>query len=214
MIGRGDQEAHGPPARVWYVAYGSNLSQQRLRCYLRGGRPVGSVHRNPGARDPRPPSAVRTVAIDRPAYFGGASRVWSGGVAFLDHGPAAGRPTLGRGYLITVEQFADVLAQEGRRPVGGPLDPRIAASLADGARRSLGTGWYDTVVPLGPLDGHPAVTFTAAWLRSEVAEMMPSPAYLSVVGAGLREAWGLTAAEAAAYLSARLPAATGVSPSG
>ncbi|QXC62462.1 hypothetical protein KSP35_06585 [Aquihabitans sp. G128] len=207
--GRTDVRAEGGLGPLWYVSYGSNLGRERFDCYLLGGSPVGSSHTNPGCRDASPPLAVRRVEVPHDAYFHGASPTWGGGVAFLDHHrhPRAG--TLGRGYLIAAGQFADVLAQEGRRPTGGPLPPALAEAIATGRPCSTGTGWYDTVVPLGLLDGHPAVTFTAAWTRADVQEAPPSAAYRSVLEAGLVEAWGLTPAEAAAYVDERLPGSAG-----
>jgi hypothetical protein len=37
--------------RIWYVAYGSNLSRERFCHYLRGGRPNGVERDYPGCRD-------------------------------------------------------------------------------------------------------------------------------------------------------------------
>ena len=44
--------------RLWYVAYGTNLSLDRFRVYLRGGRPVG---RSPGLSGLSRPARSRSA---------------------------------------------------------------------------------------------------------------------------------------------------------
>ena len=65
-----------------------------------------------------------------------------------------------RTYLITVEQFVDVLAQETRRSPGMALDLAPAFS---GQRYSNGVGGYPILVRLGAHCGVPLVTFTRDW---------------------------------------------------
>ena len=38
---------------VWYVSYGSNMSEKRLAAYIGGGVPPGGNRANPGAREHR-----------------------------------------------------------------------------------------------------------------------------------------------------------------
>ena len=60
--------------------------------------------------------------------FVGRSTRWGGAPAFLEH--RTGGPTaLGRRYLVTLEQFADVQAQENRRRPG-----ELALPEGDGSR--------------------------------------------------------------------------------
>ena len=73
-----------PPALVWYVSYGSNLHRARFSSYLEGGRMPGGLRADHGCRDPSPPLADAALHLDLPLYFSGESRVWGGGVAFLD----------------------------------------------------------------------------------------------------------------------------------
>src|SRR5205085_1218725 len=103
--------------RIWYVAYGSNLATGRFRCYLSGGRPAGGSRDYVGCRDPRDPTRTEGVEVPGGLVFAGASRVWHGGMAFYDR--AAAGVVAGCAYLVTTEQFADVAAQELRRPPGG-----------------------------------------------------------------------------------------------
>ena len=103
--------------RLWYVAYGSNLSLDRFRVYLRGGRPVGGAREYPGCRDPLGPDRDVPLMLPGGLRFVGVSSVWGGGMAVYDAG-AVGQ-IAARAYLISAEQFLDILAQEmrlGARP--------------------------------------------------------------------------------------------------
>ncbi|WP_063837030.1 hypothetical protein [Phaeacidiphilus oryzae] len=190
---------------VWYAAYGSNLHRARLDCYLQGGRPHGSSLWHPGCRDPRPPRRHVPLLLPGRMYFAMESAAWGGGgMAFLDpDGPGS---AAGRGYLLTVDQFLDVAAQEMRRPPGEtPLD--LAAALRDG-RAVCGLGRYETLVLAGERDGWPVLTFTAPWAAGDVPWTRPSAAYLTQLGAGLLEAHGWTPERIADYLCSR-PGAAG-----
>lgn len=73
---------------IWYAAYGSNLSAERLHLYLQGGTPAGGRLGVPGARDPSPPRERRAVELAGSVYFAWESPTWGGGIAFLDpHAP-------------------------------------------------------------------------------------------------------------------------------
>ena len=71
-------------ALVWYVAYGSNLSQDRFACYVAGRPAGGRPAQLPGCRDRTPPREIVGLPAPGPLRFGGLSRVWGGGLAFLD----------------------------------------------------------------------------------------------------------------------------------
>jgi hypothetical protein len=186
--------AHALPrdGDVWYVSYGSNMSQARLTAYLEGGVPPGGNRANPGAHDPAPPR--RSVPVDLPGavYFAGDSPQWHGGVAFYDH-DGEGGPTAARAYLITAHQFADIAAQEMYRvPQRG--DPLVEVVLGgiDGGRHHVGPGHYETLVEVGRLDGVPMLLFTAPHGIDHVEHTAPAPAYLAMLADGLRESrqWG------------------------
>jgi hypothetical protein len=178
-------------ALVWYVAYGSNLSARRFGCYLAGGRPRGSRRAYEGCRDPSPPRRTATAWLPGRLVFGGVSRVWGGGMAFYD--PRASGRVAARAYLVTHDQFADVLAQESRRPVGTPY--RLGSAV-DGRLPALG-GSYDTVLHLGDAEGVPRVALAA---EDPPPARPPSAAYLRPILAGLGTGFGLTADQCAAYL--------------
>jgi len=172
-------------AFVWYVGYGSNLSSDRFGRYL------------DRCRDRIRPWRWAAVEVPHRLLFARASTTWGGGgVAFLDPEPTFGTRTLGRAWLLTRGQFADVLAQECGLPVGSVEVPAL-----DGGCVIAHPGhWYGCVVPLGWREGWPMVTFTDEGAASQVAGG-PAPSYRAVIAQGLAEAHGLTPAAADAYIA-------------
>lgn len=164
---------------VWYVAYGSNLCATRLGCYLEGGTPAGGRRETAGARDPRPPRGWRRVVLPHPLWFGGPSRTWRGGPAFLDVDGAG--EAVGRAWLVTRDQLADVVAQENGLAAG-------AVELDDAHLEAGGVvvprGPYGRVVALAGPDDRPALTCT--YVRRPPWRA-PDPAYLELVHVGLVE---------------------------
>ena len=185
--------------RVWYVAYGSNLGLDRFRCYLSGGRPDGGLRAYDGCRDPRDPDRIAAVEVPGGLVFAGESTVWGGGMAFYD-ARAAGRAAC-RAYLVTVEQFADVVAQEMRRPPGGDFARDLSGLVAEvEAVHTMGSGRYETVTRLGMRDGAPMFTVT----HDDVGGLepaAPTAPYLRWISAGLREAHGWDGGRIAGYLA-------------
>ena len=183
---------------VWYASYGSNLLEDRFLTYLRGG-PVPITGRiQHGARDASDPLDSRPYRIDRPMSFGGESKGWNGGgVAFVDPHEVIADDTLGRAWLLTEEQLADVWAQENGETVGPDLD---VAALVDGGSLDLGRGWYRRLAYLGMLDGLPVATITCETLPPLNAA---GPAYLEVVGRGLMATWDWSPEAVAEYLATR-----------
>jgi hypothetical protein len=176
---------------------------ERLRCYLQGGRPVGGARAYPGAREGRMPRRSEAVELPGAVYFATESAVWTGGRAFYD--PEAEGVVRGRAHLVTVGQFADIVAQEMYGAPGQDID--LGAVLAAGTAR-LGPGRYETLVYAGDLEGVPVLTFTAPWRMADVEWTKPSAAYLRVLGGGLLEAGAWDIGRIAAYLAGR-PGAAG-----
>ena len=188
--------------RLWYVAYGSNLSLDRFRVYLRGGRPVGGAREYPGCRDPLGPDRDVPVMLRGGLRFVGVSSVWGGGGMAVYDGGAVGQ-VAARAYQISAEQFVDILAQEMR------LEPDLDADLTavrETGRHSLGPGRYQTLAHLGDRDGLPMLTFTSADVDHRVNA--PSEGYLRTIASGLRESHGWTSSMIGSYL-ARFPGAAG-----
>ena len=187
--------------RLWYVAYGSNLSLERFRVYLQGGCPVGGAREYPGCRDPLGPERDVSLMIPGGLRFVGVSSVWGGGMAVYDAG-AVGH-IAARAYLISAEQFVDILAQEMR------LEPDLDADLTavrETGWHSLGPGRYQTIAHLGDRDGLPMLTFTSADVDHQVNA--PNEGYLRTIAIGLRESHGWTRPVIGSYL-ARFPGASG-----
>ncbi|MBF6172862.1 histone deacetylase [Nocardia blacklockiae] len=187
---------------VWYAAYGSNLFARRLDYYRRGGNPPGTPRTYPGFRDPAPPRASRPLRLPGTIYFAWESPVWTGGVAFYAEHPEADWPVgaAARGYLLTFEQFEDLLAQEMYRVPGSGPGLDLAEVTRDGTTR-LGAGRYETLLHVMDLDGFPVLTFTSPWQPETVRLNKPSPRYLAMLTAGLRESHGWTTPEILAYLT-------------
>jgi hypothetical protein len=184
---------------VWYVAYGSNLAARRFACYLSGGRPTGGARDYAGCRDTRSPRRTLALEVDGGLVFAGRSTVWGGGMAFYD--PFASGRAACRAYLVTADQFADVVAQEMRRPAGGEFARTLAQALPGvKTMQVMGPGCYETVIRLGEQDGAPLLTVTVdASKRPPLAA--PSLSYVRWVAAGLREAHGWSPAQVEAYLT-------------
>ena len=184
---------------VWYVSYGSNMSEDRLACYIAGGRPSGGSRTNPGCRDRTLPA--RSIPVDLPGtvYFAGESPQWGGGVAFYDHA-TPGR-TAARGFLVTAGQLADIAAQEMYRDprAGDPLEDLVRRPIP-GGRHEIGPGRYETLVEVGRHDDLPLLTFTSAHGLDHVEHTQPSATYLAVLGTGLRESRGWGDEQVASYL--------------
>jgi hypothetical protein len=181
---------------IWYVAYGSNLSRERFCYYLHGGRPDGNDRDYPGCRDPSDPMDSFGLLIAGGVYFAGRSSSWRAGMAFYD--PEAPGEVAARAYLITAEQFVDVLAQETLRSPGMALD---LAPAFRGDRYSNGVGGYPILVRVGGRGGVPLVTFTRD-RRSASTLVAPAVVYLAAMATGLREAHGWSRTQIDRYLSA------------
>ncbi|YAL82402.1 histone deacetylase [Dermacoccaceae bacterium W4C1] len=184
------------PPLLWYASYGSNLFAQRFSYYLRGGRPVGAARTYPGARDSTPPRADRALRVPGQVFFGWHSPTWGGGIAFLD--TAAPAEALLRGYLITHEQFCDVLAQEMHRDPGQDLD---LSPLWESGRWVLGPGRYETLVVVGEREGSPVVTFTCPEGPQRPELNAPTEPYVAMIAAGLAQTHQLSAQQVAQYLN-------------
>ena len=134
--------------------------------------------------------------------FVGVSSVWGGGLAVYD-GEADGE-VAARAYLISAEQFVDVLAQETRRSRAWSWICRRSAKTG---RHSFGSGHYQTLANVGERDKLPMLTFTSARL-TELVDNAPSAGYLRTMAVGLAEAHGWSPRRIARYLG-RFPGAAG-----
>lgn len=180
---------------VWYVAYGSNLHLSRFRCYLAGGVPAGGARRYPGCRDTTEPAEIVSVEIPGGLYFAGRSRVWGGGLAYVDTNHEG--TVAARAYLLTPGQLSDVVLQEKWQEPGTDLD---FASVLPGSDLDLGSSGYELARHVGVRADRPMLTITRHNGMQELSA--PSAAYLRTIGAGLGEAHGWSSDRIGEYLSA------------
>jgi hypothetical protein len=155
-------------------------------CYVVGGRPPGSNHTNPGCRDKTPPSNNQPLVLHFELYFAGNSANWRGAPAFVRRSNN-NFVTLGRMYLITDDQFNDVVMQENDRPVNGA---RFVPSFDDLMKHDEfelpGNRLYGHLFRVGEQNGWPIFTFTT---RRELPINVPTKAYIEVIVAGIKETY-------------------------
>jgi len=174
---------------VWYAAYGSNLERSRFLRYLQGD----DTH--VGARDRTPPRHSGCDRVDHALGFGHLSRRWGGGVAYLDADPGSGQ-TLVRLWLVTVDQFADVWAQENRSTPGEVVVELDQTGISSGGA-DLSAAPYGRLLRWADRGGVPVVGFTST---VPPGPNRPSAAYLAAMARGLADGHGLAPEGIAAYL--------------
>lgn len=179
-------------SHVWYVAYGSNLCLDRLRCYLSGGRPPGALRTYPGDGRASDPVDMEPTWLEGGLRFAGRSSVWGGGVACYD--PQADDRVAARAYLISFEQACDLVAHEIRQSAG--IDPGVRQAMLHGSAR-ISTGLYDSLLSVGTLRDRPMVTLAAT---NDPRPTPPTATYLSTVAAGLAETYRWSSETIADYL--------------
>ena len=167
-------------------------------CYIEGGTPHGSTRAEPGCRDTSQPLDERAVFIPHQLYFSGRSRRWGGAPAFIDSVADESVQTYGRAWLITREQFIDVVRQENSDP---ELAIDLDQAIQDG-QLSLRDRGYGLLLHLGDRDGAPMFTFTSPLPMAERRPAKPSMEYLETIVTGLRECYGLNVVGLRKYLNA------------
>ena len=206
----------GRPLRVWYCSYGSNLSENRFLTYIQGGTPDGSASSHSGCRNKALPLENIPIRFDGRMHFSGSSSRWGGGgVAFMDNQNNLGR-ALGRAYLITIEQFDDIAAQENGKATGS-VTTKTGEALEKGSTILLSTGLYGNLVHIGDYKGAPAFTFTGDFsveqallgsFKDKKTDYIkinePSPNYIRVIGSGLKETFDLTIDQQVDYIRGSL----------
>ncbi len=153
---------------VWYAAYGSNMLEERLMCYINGTYFRNSRKKHDPCSDLTPPRAKMIYEIPFDMYYGKKSSGWENkGVSFLD----ATRPgrAYGVAYLMTREQFEHIYAMEND---GYPSD----------------TSWYGYKLQLGIHEGIPVMTATN---RGVVDQNGAGRLYLEVLKEGMMENYPL-----------------------
>jgi hypothetical protein len=186
---------------VWYASYGSNLLRSRFLCYILGGIPDGTVQEYVGCTDKTEHKDDKQIIIPHSLYFSKSSRIWEdGGVAFIKAEEDENVKTLGRMYLITSEQFVQVVRQEnGRSPHDSSIEIDIEKTIIHG-ESSIQVSWYSRIVYLGTEAGHPIFTFTGGLADSEIVVNAPGEKYLITIIRGIQETYELSDPEIVDYL--------------
>lgn len=169
---------------VWYASYGSNLLEERFLAYIYGGTAKGASSSERGCRDKSAPKANERIDIPFPLYFAKKRSKWGiGGVAFIGTETSFVSQTIGRKYLITEEQFYDVVTQENNGlEVAINLEEVIQKGFMD-----IHHGWYNRIVYLGKKNDAPIFTFTSSQPIKEITFTKPAAPYLATIAKGLRE---------------------------
>lgn len=184
------------PTLVWYAGYGSNVSATRFRFYLQGGTAPGSRRAVPGARDATPPRQTTVATLPHPLFFAGSFQSWDGGgAAFVNPDRSGGAHS--RAYLITEQQFIDVLRQEN---AGADLDVDVAGLVSAGDTLVSPSTPYGRVLTGRWIDARPCVTFTCPD-PTAMQPNAPSSAYLATIAGGLFAGGGLARDEIVTYLA-------------
>lgn len=176
-----DQSKH----YVWYASYGSNINNDRFLCYIKGGKPNGSSKIEVGCRDQTLPIKESIHILKHPLYFAKKSARWNfQGVAFIGLNQHPTNTTFSKKYLITTEQFMDILKQEND---GVEFELNLEEIEESNSHVFNKNSWYGNILYLGKDKGYPIYTFTAPWDIQEVAWRKPSYSYLSTIIKGLRK---------------------------
>jgi tetratricopeptide (TPR) repeat protein len=182
---------------VWYANYGSNLCSRRFMRYIEGGQADGASGPHPGCRDKTAPKDDQPIKIPYPLYFAKQSPRWDNkGVAFIGLKKEETAATLGRMYLITEQQFLDVVSQENE-------GVRVSVDLQKAKQQGgmiFQEGGYGNILYLGEQDGFPIYTFTSSGDIGLEAPVAPSPRYLQYIISGLKEVYPLTNEDIVKYL--------------
>jgi hypothetical protein len=175
--------------KVWYASYGSNLLRSRFMCYIQGGSPEGAAKQYDGCTDKSAPENDRPITIPHELYFSQSSGIWEGkGVAFIKSERNDDVETLGRMYLITREQFVQVVRQEnGVGPDDLSLNIDFDETLSNGEAIISGEMWYGRIIYIGDKEGYPILTFTSPGIDKNIVPNAPGEKYLTTIIRGILE---------------------------
>ena len=187
---------------VWYACYGSNLLRERFMCYVQGGLIPGNDKVERGAKDPTPPIDDKPLRIEHTLFFSMSMTKWNGsGVAFLDWRRDDEACTLGRMYLITEDQFFDVVRQENGLGPGAPVSIDKDALAREGSQVIFPDKPYGRLLYLGEEEGHPIYSFTCVAPAEEMGRAPLFGGYRDVIAAGLAQTYRMDNEAIDAYLA-------------
>lgn len=174
------------------------MSLQRFLCYIQGGRPTGSTKTNPGCSDKTLPLKSESFIIPHKLYFARNSQSWQGGgVAFIRKDKDEHAHTLGRIYLISSQQFNQVVQQENDLDVTPCI--KFEETIKKQSLTILPGSWYGRILYLGSYMGYPVMTFTGE--HDYLHELShPSTAYINTIAKGLSECYQYSMNDSLAYI--------------
>ena len=189
------QSPDNSPRLVWYASYGSNLNRDRFEVYIDPNAPLppGLSVEHHGCRDATPPREAKPFTLDNfELYFADETRTlkaWDGAAAFIRK--HAGHRVLGRMYLISYQQFNDIVLQENgkTKKLEDKLPPleSIVKTRGFSLKQVFPDALYDRILYIGDHDGHPIFSFTTSNKLLHIGA--PSGPYLQRILLGLHETY-------------------------
>lgn len=175
------------PAYVWYATFGSGLYKDNFMSGIKGGKLDGAKRPYTGCRDKSAPLKDMFISLPHELSFSGSSYMWlDGGHATLDVRKSSKAHTIARAYLITIEQFEDLAAQENGQTeaVRLPLSKAIRSGHAT-IGNIKGARVYDELLYCGQQDRIPIFSLTNIGPRGPFSS--PSPEYTRALCKGLSQ---------------------------
>jgi hypothetical protein len=176
---------------VYYVSYGSNLKQERFYKYIEGGAIKGNERIYKGCRDKTLPKENITLKLKGEVIFAEKTQVWepkgSGLMFFIENQEYT---SLGRGYLVTRQQFIDILAQENSLRVEElteSVEEIFSTNIKNSGINLKQHGNYSKIVRLDDHKNVPAYTFTTSKKLEEIELNPPGQLYFQTLLEGLLE---------------------------
>lgn len=183
---------------VWYVCYGSNIYTERFMTYINGGRIPGKDTIETGCHDKTPPKAEKKYILPYELYFAGNSKRWgNAGVAFIKDEKSKDKKTYGKMYLISLEQFIDVVCQENNCQMGMFGEKEFLEMIHEGKYVLFPERKYGKLMCIGYDNDIPLVTFTANQIDTNINS--PSEEYIKMLAKGIGNTHGLNNRELADY---------------
>ena len=193
---------------IWYACYGSNLYKKRFLLYILGGSLESSNRIHLGCSNKELPKRDSTITIPFELYFSKKSKAWENmAISFVKSKKDESARTLSRLYLVTVEQYTEIIMQEnGKNP--SYMKPEIDFQLT--IKTGVSTiGDKDDYLRYGKLlyisekEGFPIFSFTAKWADETIKCEKPGGKYLKAVINGIKESFDLSHDEIFNYLKNR-----------
>jgi len=162
---------------VWYLSYGSNMFEERFLCYIQGNKYKDNAKKEQGCRDNSLPIKAKEHMIENKLYFTKQSSRWQNmGVSFVEPRPSHHGKTYAKMYLITQEQFEDVVKQENAIDVNSDIVIDYDQLDKEESQLIYQENWYGLLLKIGEEDGYPMYTFTAPTAPNHYVK--PSRQYL------------------------------------